>query len=319
MASEYLTTSDLKSLLTVLTKEVLVRMMPLLRYTEFVTYRTDLAVTPGKSITFRKWNLVKGPADLTEGSDLEVGKPQEDTVEISVKEYGKGFGVTELSIRQATYDLVGEVSTLLALSASWALNQKIAETVTFGENVIYAGGKSGRADLTDSDVLTTKEIKDAVEFLNSNNVPRFTSATPLAGVTDYYIGFATPHQLRALRDDDKWISASLYGAPGQIFAGEVGMYEKVRFIETTMQPVIDTDGKIYYDGVECGTTESPGTVPVHCAVIFGMNYVGWAEALPVEVRDNGIKDFGRKREFAWYAIWGFGRIDEVYGIRIETA
>jgi N4-gp56 family major capsid protein len=235
-----------------------------------------------------------------------------------VREYGKGFGFTELAVRQASYDLVGEISTVLALSSSWALNQQIAQIATFGENVIYAGGKTSRTELTADDVLTTKEIKDAVEFLNSNNVPKFTTTTPIMGVTDYYIAFATPHQLRHLREDEKWLSAAYYGAPGQLFAGEVGMYEKVRFIETTMQPVIGTNGNVLYDGAVCHTA-TPGTVPVHCAVIFGMNYVGWAEALPVEVRENGLKDFGRKREFGWYAIWGFGRIDETYGIRIETA
>jgi hypothetical protein len=80
--AEYLKTSDLNTLLTILTKELYVKMVPLLRYTEFVTHKTELQVTPGKSITFRKWNLVKGPAQLTEGTDMDVGKPTEEQLRL---------------------------------------------------------------------------------------------------------------------------------------------------------------------------------------------------------------------------------------------
>ena len=58
---------------------------------------------------------------------------------------------------------------------------------------------------------------------------------------------------------------------------------------------------------------------VYKAVIFGDAYYGIAYGLPVELRDNGTEDFGRKRSLAWYAILGAGRLHDKYGVVIETA
>ena len=55
------------------------------------------------------------------------------------------------------------------------------------------------------------------------------------------------------------------------------------------------------------------------SVIFGDQYYGIAWSLPVEIRDNGVEDFGRKRSLAWYAIWGTGLLHNDYGVVIETA
>lgn len=58
---------------------------------------------------------------------------------------------------------------------------------------------------------------------------------------------------------------------------------------------------------------------IYKAVIFGDAYYGIAYGLPVELRDNGVEDFGRKRSLAWYAILGAGRLHNQYGVVIETA
>ena len=62
-----------------------------------------------------------------------------------------------------------------------------------------------------------------------------------------------------------------------------------------------------------------GDTAVYQAVIFGDQYYGIAWSLPVELRDNGVEDFGRKRSLAWYAIWGTGLLHNEYGVVIETA
>ena len=55
------------------------------------------------------------------------------------------------------------------------------------------------------------------------------------------------------------------------------------------------------------------------ACIFGDAYYGIAWSLPVELRTNGVEDFGRVRSIAWYAIWGTGLLHNDYGVVIETA
>jgi hypothetical protein len=68
-----------------------------------------------------------------------------------------------------------------------------------------------------------------------------------------------------------------------------------------------------------GEVGSLNQVDIFKAVIFGEAYFGIAFGLPVELRDNGVEDFGRKRSLAWYAIFGTGRLHNEYGVVIETA
>ena len=110
-----------------------------------------------------------------------------------------------------------------------------------------------------------------------------------------------------------------------MFTGEIGRIDDTRFIETTLMcngkaknadPSFKAElVKGYKEGGE-GTALSAN---VYQAVIFGDQYYGIAWSLPVELRDNGVEDFGRKRSLAWYAIWGTGLLHNDYGVVIETA
>jgi len=88
------------------------------------------------------------------------------------------------------------------------------------------------------------------------------------------------------------------------------MYEGVRFIETTQMPAYTQAQASAKFGASVACWE---------AIIFGENAFAWAEALEVEMRDNGVQDYGRKHGLAWYAIWGFGLIQEENIFRILTA
>ena len=93
----------------------------------------------------------------------------------------------------------------------------------------------------------------------------------------------------------------------------------MRFIETT----ILCNGKAaagdpaYNADLKNGQKENK--TDVFQAVLFGDAYYGLAICLPVELRDNGVEDFGRKRSLAWYSIFGVGLLHDSYGVVIETA
>jgi hypothetical protein len=54
------------------------------------------------------------------------------------------------------------------------------------------------------------------------------------------------------------------------------------------------------------------------AIMIGDNAFGHAIALPVELRDGGVIDFGREHGLAWYAIWGFGMITHESRVLLNT-
>lgn len=125
------------------------------------------------------------------------------------------------------------------------------------------------------------------------------------------------HQSRGLRDDSAWIEASKYGAPEQLFNGEIGKIDDTRFIETTLMRngAVGAADPAYLAAL---VNAAVGSVDVFQSVIFGEAYFGLAVALPVELRDNGVVDFGRERGLAWYAIWGTAKLHDDYGVVIET-
>lgn len=67
------------------------------------------------------------------------------------------------------------------------------------------------------------------------------------------------------------------------------------------------------------TGASGNQTNIYKAVIFGQSYYGLATALPVEIRDNGVEDFGRRRSLAWYSLFGVAKLNDEYGVVIETA
>ena len=63
-------------------------------------------------------------------------------------------------------------------------------------------------------------------------------------------------------------------------------------------------------------TDPTGTS--YSAIMIGDNAFGQAIALPVELRDGGVIDFGREHGLSWYAIWGFGVITAESRVLINT-
>jgi hypothetical protein len=53
-----------------------------------------------------------------------------------------------------------------------------------------------------------------------------------------------------------------------------------------------------------------GSATVYESIMIGDNAFGHAIALPVELRDGGVLDFGREHALAWYSIWGLGIITD---------
>jgi N4-gp56 family major capsid protein len=188
-----------------------------------------------------------------------------------------------------------------------------------GTNTVFANGRATRITLLAGDILDTKAVKDAAETLMTNNSPKWAG--------DHYICFIHPHQGRGLRDDSDWVMASLYSGATQIYTGELGRYEDVRFIESTVMPnganssVDSVTGDFvdmgYVAALKSGTSGNLTTV--YQAVMFGEYAFGHATALPVELRDNGVEDYGREHGLAWYAIWGQGLLDNSNLVVIETA
>lgn len=298
---------------TVYSKEIEFKALPNMRFYQFATVKTELGVEPGLTISMLTYdNLVLGGA-LVEGTDMTTQNLSGSTKQITVQEYGNAVAVTELLLQSSFDDIMASATTLLGRDYALVLDCELRDCALTGTNVVYAAKKDGtavtaRTGLDATCTMKVSTIKDAIEILATNNAPKAVGGA-------YWICFVHPHQSRGLRDDPAWINASNYGAPDQLFTGEIGRIDDTRFIETTLM----CNGAAAPTDPGYNAALKNGDVPVYQATLFGDAYFGVAFSLPVELRDNGVQDFGRKHSLAWYSIFGVGKLHDQYGVVIETA
>jgi N4-gp56 family major capsid protein len=209
-------------------------------------------------------------------------------------------------------------NTLYAAGIPFGGGSAVAPSVTFGRTKAsgarttvspYDGGTIGTVD--EPGYLSPTTIKDAVETLASENIPR---------LGDTYVCFVHPSQSRSLRDWPEFIEVTKYAAPGNFMLGEIGRLYDVVFIETTQVTQGLTTPLEDITALDANSSAS-GVQPLatgYNAIMIGDNSFGQAIALPVELRDGGVIDFGREHGLAWYAIWGFGVITSESRVVINT-
>ena len=111
----------------------------------------------------------------------------------------------------------------LADNAAETLDSLTADVLATGTNVQYAGGKTSRAGLTSSCVLTVDEIRKAVRTLKGNK------AKP---IDKDYVCIIHTDAAYDLMSDPKWENPHMYSDTKELYNGEIGRLYGVRFVET---------------------------------------------------------------------------------------
>jgi len=313
-------------------KEILFQAMPVLRFEQFAVKKTELGVMPGLTINFMRYSNLSvnesTGASLTEGVRMEPVALSASQIQITVSEHGQALAVTELLLNASFDDVMASSSRLLGRHMAQSMDIQARNTL-YQNAVPFSGGAAvpanvvfGRNPATTRDALSPYNqgtlgtaanpgylspatVKDAVEVLAGQNIPR---------LGDTYVCFVHPSQSRALRDWPEFIEVTKYAAPGNFMLGEIGRIYDVVFIETTQ--VKQGVGPADVDTASAGT-QAPDASS-YSAIMIGDNAFGHAIALPVELRDGGVIDFGREHGLAWYAIWGFGMITHESRVILNT-
>jgi N4-gp56 family major capsid protein len=313
-------------------KEILFQAMPVLRFEQFAVKKTELGVMPGLTVNFMRYNNLSVSAsgsELTEGTRMEPTALTASQIQITVKEQGKSVAVTELLLNASFDDVMASSSRLLGRHMAQSMDVQARNTL-YAAGVPFGGGSavapsvvfgrttngstrgsiapyeySSAGSASAPGYLSPATIKDAVEILAGQNIPR---------LGDTYVCFVHPSQSRSLRDWPEFIEVTKYAAPGNFMLGEIGRIYDVVFIETTQ---VLQGGTGIVDVTPGGSINDPSATS-YSAMMIGDNAFGQAIALPVELRDGGVIDFGREHGLAWYAIWGFGVITHESRVLINT-
>jgi N4-gp56 family major capsid protein len=313
-------------------KEILFQAMPVLRFEQFAVKKTELGVMPGLTVNFMRYNNLTvdaGGSELVEGVRMEPSALTASQIQITVKEQGKSVAVTELLLNASFDDVMASSSRLLGRHMAQSMDVQARNTL-YSAGVPFGGGSavapsvvfgrktngstrgsiapyeySAAGSASAPGYLSPATIKDAVQVLAGQNIPR---------LGDTYVCFVHPAQSRSLRDWPEFIEVTKYAAPGNFMLGEIGRIYDVVFIETTQ---VLQGGTGIVDVTPGGSINDP-TETSYSAMMIGDNAFGQAIALPVELRDGGVIDFGREHGLAWYAIWGFGVITHESRVLINT-
>lgn len=271
---------------------------------------------PGETVIFQiHGKLAANTTPLDERTD-GAGKHLEDTTKIPVtlEEYGDHTVVTRrlqaFALDNALDSNVVEVITRQMLDTVDTLVGTILNSSTnklfVNNGVLTSSGSNAAVESTD--IIKSKYIRSAVNRLKRATV------SPVDGVN--YIGFIhsdVETDLRGETGEDGWRAPQNYGMGdglNGIQAGEVGVYERVRWISTPRCPVATGVGA---DGNDVYSTFIVGKGALAEAV---------AEEFRVRVGAGVVEDVhSRFTVFDWYGIagWALYRPESLVVLRTASA
>jgi len=302
-----------QAILDVYSADILHEALAVMRFEEFAVKKTELGKVPGQTITMTRYNNITRGGQLDEHTELSEKAMSASQQAITVTEWGNAIGVSEKLLQMSIDDNLAEAAVLLGRDYGVVNDLMCRDTLAGASQVLYAGAKNTRAAMVGgTDYFDVELIRLAVEILQTKNAPKFNG--------DFYVCFIHSHQATHLKRDPDWVSANNYANTRALFTGELGRWEDVVFIGTTHcrnGSVAATDPG-YFAAMVNGATGGASNANVYEALLFGDSAFGKATGLPVELRDDGVRDYGRKHGIAWYAIQGAGILEDDFIVRIES-
>lgn len=276
-------------------------------------YATNLD-KPGSSVSIPvASDMSIASTAINQSADVDAVALANSDVTCSLNEYGNVAKTTK-KLRSTSYVALDPVvENVIAYNAGVSIDTVARGAVEAGSNVRYAGNATARNEVGPDDTFVTANnpgnyIRRAVAEL------RGASAPTIGG---RYVGFIHPdvsYDYRGATGGVNWVDPHVYSAPTEIFAGEVGEHNGVRFIETPRAPLWADAGS------------STTLTDVYGTVIVGRQFIMkvWAIAdggapspkvFPTPIVDNLRRFEGR----AWYWLGGYDQFREACGRRIESS
>ena len=203
-----------------------------------------LPANRGKTVEWRKWNKLPDLSTLTEGVIPTGEKLGMIAITVSLSQLGEYVTISDIldlhGIEDTKLGAVEELGAAMGLT----LEKNVRAQLMTGTNILFADAYNGssyvstpanEAGLQSALAsykcnLTPDMVAKAVTQLKKMLAPTFQGGK--------YVAVIHPSVAYDLRRSSEWIEAHKYAAVTEIFNGEIGELHGVRFIESTMAPVI---------------------------------------------------------------------------------
>ena len=289
---------------------------PELYFDRFAEVEATNATSPGATHTFTIFqDLAVASSELSETVDVTPVALSDSQVSVTMKEYGNAV-VTTAKLRATSFINVDPVAAnAVGYNAGISIDSVCRDVLQAGTNVVYATGgatdPTSRTTINSDDTLSANDVRRVVAQLRGANVPTIGGS---------YVGFIHPdvsYDFRSATDAAAWRTPANYVNPEGIYNGEIGMFEGVRFMESSRAPrfvnASDNSG-------------SAGTIDVYGTLIMGRQALAKAVANAAGYGDQPTMVYGevvdvlkRFQPVGWKHFVGYGVFRQEALRRIESA
>lgn len=271
---------------------------------------------PGSSVIFTIFSeLAAATSTLTETSDVTAVAMADSQVTVTLAEYGNTVNTTAKLRGTAFLDVDATAANLIGYNAGLSIDTVVQSVLGAGTNVAYASGgaavPTSTVTVKADAILTANDIRKQTAALRSANVATFNG---------YYMGYIHPdvsYDLRKETGNAAWNAPHINMDTANIYNGEIGTFESVRFIETPRAPL---------SANASNGTSTTGTIDVYSTLIMGRQALAKAYSaidgngvVPKVVRGPVVDSLMRFNPIGWYWLGGYGRFREASLRRIEGA
>lgn len=254
---------------------------------------------PGSSVKFTIFSeLADATSTLAETTDLTPTTMADSQVEVTLAEYGNTINTTAKLRGTSFLDVDAVAANLIGYNAGSSIDTVVANVLKAATNVIYGGGGSttptSNATVQSEDIIEANDVRIATAQLRGSKAQTFNGM---------YMGFIHPdvsYDLRRETGAASWRDPHNYVDTAQIYNGEIGAFESVRFIETPRAPLDLTGG-------------SASTVDLYQTIIMGRQSLAKAHSItdgngayPKVVRGPVVDSLMRFNPVGWYWLGGYG-------------
>jgi N4-gp56 family major capsid protein len=203
---------------------------------------------PGDSVVFnlhQDLDVVTTPLDeIVDPNSVSLKNTR--TVTVTLEEYGNWTQITDL-FKQFQFDnaIDAGVASRIANNLADSVDALVLAVLDSGDNNLVVGDE-GALSIVANDDLATATIDGTITSQAVSAVVaklRGASVVPFEG--NSFVAFIHPDVAVDFRSDSNpgaWVYPAQYVNPTGLYAGEIGTYAGVRFIETSRAPKV-TDGE----------------------------------------------------------------------------
>ena len=289
---------------------------PEMYFDQFASVQATNATNPGASVKFTVFaDLAAATTPLGEAEDVTPVSMSDSQVTVTLEEYGNAT-VTTAKLRASSFLPVDPVAAqAVGYNAGLSIDTIARTAIQAGSNVIYATGgavdPSSRTTVNTDDTITANDIRRAVAQLRGANVPT---------IGGNYVGFIHPdisYDLRGITDASGWRDSYKYTNAMPLYNGEIGMFEGVRFMESSRAPLFANASD---------NSGASGTIDVYGTLIMGQQALAKAVSMGGEYGSQPTIVYGtvtdllkRFRPVGWKHFVGYSVFRQEALRRIESA